>query len=249
MRQDLKSMLLAAALTAAIVFVAAFGAWTGSAFSADQHCNQAAGKPHQDAETCTPSIAPPKSAEDRIADYTWWLCAFTLLLGVVSIVQIVFLTRADQAAARAFIATHRPKIIVRDFRLTEPEIPRDEPMNFIFVAHNIGVSPAKITGLRSATFVQRSDLPLPPNLGFPHHQPFNYDMESGTHELIPGNGGFRPEGNEAMEIFAGSCALYCMGVLIYQDNIGIRRETAFCRRFRPREDRWETIECEYEYAY
>jgi hypothetical protein len=43
-------------------------------------------------------IAMPNSAEDRIADYTWWLSAFTLALVVVSAVQIRFLIRADKTA-------------------------------------------------------------------------------------------------------------------------------------------------------
>ena len=45
-----------------------------------------------------PNIVSPKSAEDRIADYTWWLSAFTLGLAVVSSFQIYFLIRADKTA-------------------------------------------------------------------------------------------------------------------------------------------------------
>jgi hypothetical protein len=44
------------------------------------------------------SVTSPQTAEDRIADYTWWLGAFTLLLAVVSSVQIFFLIRADKTA-------------------------------------------------------------------------------------------------------------------------------------------------------
>ena len=42
--------------------------------------------------------SPPISAEDRIADYTEYLAAFTFLLAVVSSVQIWFLIRADKTA-------------------------------------------------------------------------------------------------------------------------------------------------------
>ena len=48
--------------------------------------------------TPTLTIAPPISAEDRIADYTWWLSAFTLGLAAVSSLQIFFLIRADKTA-------------------------------------------------------------------------------------------------------------------------------------------------------
>jgi hypothetical protein len=46
-------------------------------------------------------VAIPKTAEDRIADYTWWLAAFTFALVTVSFFQIFFLTRADKTARTA----------------------------------------------------------------------------------------------------------------------------------------------------
>jgi hypothetical protein len=46
-------------------------------------------------------VAAPELAEDRIADYTWWLSAFTLALVVISVSQIFFLTRADKTARTA----------------------------------------------------------------------------------------------------------------------------------------------------
>jgi hypothetical protein len=45
--------------------------------------------------------------EHRIADYTYWLTAFTGVLGVVSIVQIFFLIRSDRTAASAAKAATR----------------------------------------------------------------------------------------------------------------------------------------------
>jgi uncharacterized protein YpmB len=46
----------------------------------------------------TASIAKPESSDERIADYTWWVAAFTLCLAFVSAFQIFFLIRADQTA-------------------------------------------------------------------------------------------------------------------------------------------------------
>jgi hypothetical protein len=44
------------------------------------------------------NLTSPKSADDRIADSTWWVAAFTCALVVISAVQINFLLRADQTA-------------------------------------------------------------------------------------------------------------------------------------------------------
>ena len=43
--------------------------------------------------------------------------------------------------------------------------------------------------------------------------------------------------------------LYCLGTLAYMDGGNTRRETGFCRRLIAGEDRWESVESEYEYAY
>jgi len=52
---------------------------------------------HQ-AEKSAAHITGPNSPDERIANYTWWLSAFTLALVVVSGFQIFFLTRADKTA-------------------------------------------------------------------------------------------------------------------------------------------------------
>jgi hypothetical protein len=61
---------------------------------------------HQ-AEKSPAHVAGPNSPDERIANYTWWLSAFTLALVVVSGVQIFFLTRADNTARIAAIAADR----------------------------------------------------------------------------------------------------------------------------------------------
>jgi hypothetical protein len=44
------------------------------------------------------SVAAEQKADDRIADYTWWLTFFTAILGGASIFQAYFLIRADKTA-------------------------------------------------------------------------------------------------------------------------------------------------------
>jgi hypothetical protein len=52
-------------------------------------------------------IALPKSPDERIADYTWWVAAFTFSLTLVSAFQIFFLIRADKTARETADAAKR----------------------------------------------------------------------------------------------------------------------------------------------
>ena len=155
-------------------------------------------------------------------------------------------------ARQEFIASHRPKIIVRSFQIVDRDLPAGKEVNFIFVGQNIGDTTAKIIELRNGTFVQSTKtVVIPGDLSFAFRENLIPDLalKSGESNLFPGNGGSMIEGNESMEIYAGDSALYCMGIIVYIDEIGTRRETGFCRRYHPRENRWDVIDCEYEYAY
>jgi hypothetical protein len=152
-------------------------------------------------------------------------------------------------AREEFIATHRPKIIVRSFQITNRDMPIGKPIGFIFIAQNIGETAAKIIEVRSGTFIQSAKTIIPTDLSFAFYEEFNVTLASGERELFPGNGGSSPEGEESMSVYAGNSALYCMGTIVYVDSIGTRRETGFCRRYHPREDIWDIAESEYEYAY
>lgn len=81
-----------------LVGVACFGAYSGARLAevspgdkekCDDRC-QAGGK--------GASVIAPKPADERIADYTWWLTFFTAVLGGASIIQGFFLLRADKTA-------------------------------------------------------------------------------------------------------------------------------------------------------
>jgi hypothetical protein len=77
------------------------------------------------------NIAVPHAADEKIADYTWWLSAFTLALVVVSAFQGYFLIRADntaritasaaQKSADASLAAERARffIVIEQHNLTE----------------------------------------------------------------------------------------------------------------------------------
>jgi len=98
-------------------------------------------RPHQNSNTIAkgndpPHITPPESAEERIADYTWWLSCFTLALVVISTFQISFLIRADKTAritadaaklsAEAAIGVVLPKLLISNIYFhdtSNPDIP------------------------------------------------------------------------------------------------------------------------------
>ena len=95
---------LAGAL-ALVVLLGAFGfaGWTSDKCHREQNCGG-----YQKPEHKAASGRVPESADERIADYTWWLAAFTASLVAVSLFQGWFLIRADttaRTAADAALAT------------------------------------------------------------------------------------------------------------------------------------------------
>jgi hypothetical protein len=74
-------------------------------------------------------------------------------------------------------------------------------------------------------------------------------LVSGAHEVFPANGGSVLTEEEARNLRAETHMLIYVGVLIYIDASGIKRETGFCRRFRVRDRTWDVVESENEYAY
>jgi hypothetical protein len=176
---------------------------------------------------------------------------FTLTLWNTSRQQGRIAQASIDLARQEFIASHRPKIIVSGFQMqSDPELRIGEKVEFIFVARNVGDSPARVIEVRSATFVLKEKAPIPSDITFPFKEKFAITLVSQEHELFPGNGGSELEGNEPMEIFGGSKILLCMGTIVYLDESGTRRETGFCRRYRSRNQAWDTIsDSQYEYAY
>ncbi len=175
---------------------------------------------------------------------------FTYTLNKTSREQARITDDALKLARDEFNATHRPKIILRSFQIREKEIPAGQNVEFIFIAHNIGESPGKIIEVRSATLILPDKEKIPNDLSLPFSERFNYALQSGQREVFPGNGGSAPTDEESMAVFAGAKVLLCLGIVVYLDDGGIRRETGFCRRYRSREDEWDTIkDSEYEYAY
>jgi hypothetical protein len=204
------------------------------------------------------SVSLPISSDERLADYTEALAAFTAMLAIVtvalagaSIWQGILTKQSIDLARAEFNVTHRPKIIVKAFQMTgASDLEVGEAPTWVFLAQNIGDSPGKIIQVRSGTIVLTANEKIPNDLSFPFHEDFNITLVSREKELFPCNGGSPLVGTEDMTIFAGTDVLLCMGIIVYVDESGIQRETGFCRRYRSREREWDTVmESEYEYAY
>jgi len=181
---------------------------------------------------------------------TIFIAAFTIVLAWVSIRQARLIDAQVRLARNEFIATHRPKIIVRSFQMLNPEARVGDAPRFTFIAHNIGDSPGRIIEVRSATLVIGVMDTIPNDLAYPFHEPFNVTPVGGQKELFPANGASPFVDNEAMEVFGGTKVLLCLGTVIYLDDANNRRETGFCRRFRSQRQQWDTMsDSEYEYSY
>ena len=177
------------------------------------------------------------------------IAAFTGTLWFATTAQAKLTRETLKLAKDEFFATHRPKIIVRNLQLVDRDLPVGKPIDVIFLAINIGESVGRLVEVRSATLVLPHGQILPTDLSFPFAETLDFEILSGRRELVPANGGGAPREGEPMQIHGGERDLYCIGTLAYEDTIGIRRETGFCRRYVPRADRWEITESQYEYAY
>ena len=91
-----------------------------------------------------------RGLSDPIAYYTLWLTFFTLALAVVGIVSSVFTGQQIRLSREEFIATHRPRIKVRDVNW-EPEPRRSAPnfgVQFRYI--NVGDSEAIVKEIGTA---------------------------------------------------------------------------------------------------
>ena len=98
------------------------------------------------------SVAHSDTADDRIARYTLWLAILTGGLVLASCFQFYFLNRAEKTsqslanlAREEFIATHRPRVIVR---FIQGPFHDDAGHEFIWVTFaNVGETMATITAI------------------------------------------------------------------------------------------------------
>jgi hypothetical protein len=200
---------------------------------------------------------PSIGAEERIADYTWWLAAFTCALVVVSAFQISFLFRADktaritaeaaQKAAQATIGANAPWMTVGAMSLYEPGQPYG--LHSFTIKINPPIPPEHSqVGIQFGNFGKTPAFPtahcVMPFVG--HRLPATpvYDpiipMPSG--DVIPPEGYvvhhvrnqfiiLTNEQRAAMQNIETNHQLWVYGLLRYTDVFGAPHEFRFCKRW------------------
>jgi hypothetical protein len=216
-------------------------------------------------------IPAPKTAEETEADRKekeqkdtndTRLVWFTGLLAGIGFLQLLVfgwqgfqlkrtVTAAKEAtelANKEFISTHRPKIIVYGLNFSG-DVTGDQPVPISFRYVNSGDSDAVVTGF-GTRIIQLADPLVPADIEFTHQEitpPI--EVPSGMHgfRLTPDT--IRPDTVVAGGTFETGSTV-CVGVVLYRDGNGTRRQTGFCRKFDFTSGRWVKMEDdEYEYSY
>lgn len=228
-KENILIVLLAAAIASAV-----FAKW--GSFVQPQH-QQTVNQGDRGAEPHATEPAVPESAEDRIADYTWWLGTFTCALVLVSTVQIGFLIRADKTArisanaaktsADAAVGVELPMFIN-----TAVTITRDRVGHFL-TFENKGRTPAIITADCLVVTTYAVEPPPQPRYPTANVQLHGIDKICATGESLTIS---RKEqvGSAAWSMaFGYETMLWAYGYFEYVDFMKAKRREGFCFFFLP----------------
>jgi hypothetical protein len=203
-------------------------------------------------------IIGPNSPDERIANYTWWLAVLTGGLVVVAACQGFFLIRADrtarisanaatsavEAASADFIASHPPKLRVRNIVINPPQTTDGRRLSMfakgqvirgqLFIV-NVGGSRADILDGHCMVFWSKNGLPMrrPYEGQEDNLQAMSRTLLSGQSTPVVFQSGAMV-GDEGptfgQKVIAGH-DLYVMGWVTYADRNNDVRRTTFCREY------------------
>jgi hypothetical protein len=153
-----------------------------------------------------------------------------------------------EIAGRALMATHRPKIGIRRLTLNLASLQDKQGAEATFVLLNKGASTARIKEQNGIIYFRN------PSGAWP----YDFDTYEGKIEVCPDN---LPEGaavdvkirsagsyKEANLRINGIVAIYAAGRILYEDETGTTRTTAFCRIYDTKDFRFRPVgDPEYEY--
>lgn len=184
------------------------------------------------------------SSNDYIAIGTLIIAVFNIFLMGATISQL-------RLSRKIFVATHRPKVIVH---CLESATDADANPRIGAQLHyvNIGDTPAKITEIGSKIIPFQGD--PKPGIRIPPQQVSKERLEAGEFGEFPIYSNVKDD-----ELFVEhlrkergfpAAQLFCVGYIVYEDMLGRRRKTGFCRRFDYDTRSWSSVELSfYEYAY
>ena len=206
---------------------------------------------------------------ERLANYTFWLMLFTGALVGFGGLQIRLLFKSDKTArlnvaiarkqmrltgyqadiltkqkeiARIeFIATHRPRLRVRNVVVKPVSVTGFKPTVFhpgqfvsgqCYIA-NSGGSAAHITEAHCDVFITSNPLPMErPYEGQDGNSAIKLTIEAGTSVPLPFQSTSQISSRESEDILSGgNYRIYVMGWVEYSDDMNIMRRTAFCRKY------------------
>jgi hypothetical protein len=177
------------------------------------------------------------------------IAVYTVVLAWTSSRQSKLIASQVRLAREEFIATHRPQLRLSRFYLSNPIMSQGERPSIIFMIQNVGLSVARVTEIRSVSIVLGIEDQFPKNMGIPFSEKFTTRLESGQSEIFPVNGTVPLEDEDRGWVPQGKKNLYCLGVVVYLDELGNRRETGFCRRYIAATRQLESWPTEFEYEF
>lgn len=153
-------------------------------------------------------------------------------------------TRSQFKLAREeFISTHRPKISVRAFRLHLEDVIADHKYAIEFVFLNEGVTRARVTRIKTRVF--QSDNPWTYGARKVH-----FDDDNERSDILAAGEGRQHITKKDFSWDAKEQSWFCIGIIEYIDDRGVKRETGFCRKWKPESMEWHREKNEdYEYSY
>ena len=159
--------------------------------------------------------------------------------------------KASVALAREeFLATHRPRVIVRSVRCGEAmgNVP-EPPLQLDIIMANVGLTPAIILKISASLMHVPSGI-LPPGPPYAEHSATMITLNVGEPEPFSAfiRGDIVKEFDLADGFGNATTFFFCLGYLIYEDALNRRYRTAFVRRYNASIKRFSTVDDpEYEY--
>ena len=188
-----------------------------------------------------------------------WQAIFSLVLVVVGFLQFrvyrgqhEIMAKQAEIAKQAFIATHRPRLVIRDMTLIESPLTPDHPTSVRFLVVNVGESDA----VERESHVEAHNVGAAPfgtqtqGRSFIRGERFSagesriYNIQSPTNWPTIQN-----IKNRQINNLSSSDFFVFRGAIVYRDENGVTRRTAVWRSYDFRDRRFRaTDDTDYEYA-
>jgi len=173
-----------------------------------------------------------------MADYTATLATWTVVVGLGTIalgliaIGTAFYQRRDtkdaiNLASREFIATHRPKIVVRFIQGPYQEDAGHKAASITIV--NVGVTPAVIEAIGSDLVRRRQDGEFVGGFDARLRHITPVTLASGERHTFEAKSNSVFTDSEMFVELVGQFRTWVIGVVRYHDEDGVYRETGFCR--------------------